>query len=69
MKTGEPHAKEWEWTTISLHTQTWTQKGLKAWMSDMKPENSWRHRGRASWYQSQQWLSEGVQKNKQQKQK
>ena len=27
---GHPHAKEWNWTTISHHTEKLTQNGLKA---------------------------------------
>ena len=30
-KTGQPHAKEWNWTTILHHIQKLTQNGLKTW--------------------------------------
>ena len=35
-KTGQPHAKEWNWTSISYHTQKLTQNRLKIWM--LRPE-------------------------------
>ena len=31
-KTGQSHAKEWNWTTILYNTQKLTQNGLKSWM-------------------------------------
>ena len=34
-KTGQPHAKEWNWMNILYHTQKLTQNGLKSRMKHL----------------------------------
>ena len=47
-KIGQPHAKEWNWTTLLHHTQKWIQNGLKTWNHET-PRRKYREH-RAWWW-------------------